>query len=98
MDDIDEVMERRFQEDGHWARPPRPVDTAVYEREIREGLGACLEETPPQQRMAFILRKIEELSSEEVCNILELTRTNLGVQLYRVRNRLRAISSARVGW
>ena len=39
--------------------------------------------------MAFILREVQELESEEVCKILDVTLTNLGVLLSRARNRLR---------
>ena len=39
--------------------------------------------------MAFVLREVEELTTEEICNVLEITPTNLGVMMYRVRNRLR---------
>ena len=39
--------------------------------------------------MAFILREVEGLDTDEICKILGVTRTNLGVLLYRVRNRLR---------
>ncbi len=38
---------------------------------------------------AFVLREFEELGTEEICKILDLTRTNLGVLLHGVRNRLR---------
>ncbi len=44
---------------------------------------------PLQQRMAFVLREVEDLSTVEICKILDVTRTNLGVLLYRARNRLR---------
>ena len=39
--------------------------------------------------MAFVLREIEELETEEICKILDVTRTNIGVLLHRARNRLR---------
>ncbi len=39
--------------------------------------------------MAFVLREVEELGTEEICKILDVTRTNLGVLLHRVRMRLR---------
>jgi hypothetical protein len=42
------------------------------------------------QRLAFLLREVEGLETKETCKILEVTRTNLGVLLYRARNRLRA--------
>jgi len=89
MDDIDEVFEQRFDSHGSWSRPPRPVEAEAFASEIRSGLVGCLDEVSTKQRMAFILRDVEDLKSEEVCNILDVTRTNLGVLLMRARNRLR---------
>ncbi len=42
-----------------------------------------------EQRMAFVLREVEGMDTREICKIVEVTRTNLGVLLHRVRNRLR---------
>ena len=56
---------------------------------MRESIDRCLEEAPLAQRLAFVLRDVEELTTAEICKILEVTSTNLGVMLYRVRNRLR---------
>ena len=95
MDDIDEVFEQRFNSAGSWTRPPRPVDAAIYEAEIRQGIESCLDLVPTKQRMAFVLREIEEMDTEEICKILETTRTNLGVLLHRVRNRLRECLEAK---
>ncbi len=89
MDNIDEVLERRFDAAGGWMRPPRPVDAQVYDAEVRRGIDACLDEVPIKQRMAFMLREIEGMDSEATCQVLEVTPTNLGVLLHRVRNRLR---------
>lgn len=88
-DDIDDVMENRFAPDGTWARPPRAADQATLDAEIRAHLAACLDEVPQRQRMAFLLREVDGFSTEEICNVLEVTDTNLGVLLFRVRNRLR---------
>ena len=95
MDDIEEVFEQRFNSSGSWTRPPRPVDREVYDAEIRQGIESCLDLVPTKQRMAFVLREIEELETEEIRKILDVTRTNLGVLLYRVRNRLRECLEAK---
>ena len=95
MDDIEEVFEQRFDSAGSWTRPPRPVDAELYDAEIRQGIDGCLEEVPTKQRMAFVLREIEGMDSEEIRKILEVTRTNLGVLLHRVRNRLRECLEAK---
>ena len=87
-DDIDEVMESRFDGTGSWSRPPS-ADAGVFGREIRERTAECLENVPPKQRLAFVLREVEGLETDEISKILEVTITNLGVMLYRIRNRLR---------
>jgi RNA polymerase sigma-70 factor (ECF subfamily) len=89
LDDIDGVMETRFAAKGTWARPPRQADQDTLDAEIRTHLAACLDEVPERQRMAFLLREVEGMSTAEICNVLEVTDTNLGVLLFRVRNRLR---------
>ena len=89
MDDIDAVFEQKFDADGGWMRPPRPVDSEVYASEVRREIEGCLETVPSKQRAAFVLREVEELDSEEICKILDVTRTNLGVLLHRARTRLR---------
>jgi len=86
---IDDTMESRFKNDGHWQRPPRGTDMAAYEREVREHLADCLDGISTDQRMAFVLREVEEMDSEEICQTMAISRSNLGVLLYRGRNLLR---------
>jgi RNA polymerase sigma-70 factor (ECF subfamily) len=89
MDDIDEVFESRFDPSGSWSRPPRgPVDDLLA-KEARQEISDCLEAAPEPQRMAFHFREVDGLSTKEICKILEVSATNLGVMLHRVRNRLR---------
>ncbi len=95
MDDIEEVFEQRFDSAGSWTRPPRPVDAEVYDAEVRQGIDGCLDRVPTNQRMAFVLREIEGMDTEEICKVLEVTRTNVGVLLHRVRNRLRECLEAK---
>lgn len=95
IDSIDDVFEQRFDAAGGWSRPPRPVDAEVYAAEVRQGIEGCLSKVPTTQRMAFVLREIERMDTEEICKILEVTRTNLGVLLHRVRNRLRECLEAK---
>ncbi len=89
MDDIDEIVDQRFNADGKWISPPRPVDQELYESEVMGLLDDCLETVPDQQRMAFVLREVEDMETPEICNVLDVTSTNLGVLLFRARNRLR---------
>ncbi len=86
-EDIDAVFEQKFDADGAWVRPPPPVDSEVYAAEVRREIEGCLETVPSKQRMAFVLREVEELDSAETCKILDVTPTNLAV---RGRNRFPA--------
>ena len=86
---IDDTMESRFNTDGHWQRPPRGTDMAAYDREVREHLADCLDGISTDQRMAFVLREVEEMDSDEICQTMAIGRSNLGVLLYRGRNLLR---------
>lgn len=94
-DPIDDVMEARFEPSGSWSRPPEASDRLLETRELRRFLADCLEESPASQRMAFHLREVEGLSTEEICKILDVTTTNLGVMLYRLRNRTRECLEAK---
>jgi len=89
MDDIDDAFESRFTETGSWSQPPRGPDDQLFAKEARKEIGDCLEAAPENQRLAFTFREVEGLSTREICKILDVSATNLGVMLYRVRNRLR---------
>lgn len=94
-DEIDDIVESRFDANGSWIRPPQAADAELYARQVREGIDDCLETAPPKQRMAFVLREVEGMTTTEICKILEVTDTNFGVLLYRVRNRLRECLEAK---
>ena len=89
MDEIDEAFEHRFDASGNWGTPPQPIDTDLHHKEVETEIFACLDAAPLRQTLAFILREVEELSTEDICNVLGVTSTNLGVMLHRVRNRVR---------
>ena len=86
---IDEKMEQRFLADGSWGRPPAPMDLQVHNKQVMAGIQECLEGVSTQQRMAFVLREVVGLPTKEICKILGVTVTNLGVMFFRCRNTLR---------
>lgn len=94
-DDIDLVMEARFAADGRWSRPPAGPEELLAQGEVRRMLGDCLGDVPERQRLAFTLREVEGFDTDEICKILEVSANNLGVLLYRARNRLRECLEAK---
>ena len=88
-EEIEEVMENRFKTDGMWLKPPRQADAPAYDSEVREHLDDCLEGISTDQRVAFMLREVEEMDTNEICLVMDVGRSNLGVLLFRGRNLLR---------
>lgn len=88
-DDIDRVFEQQFDARGSWVRPPVQPGAGLARMDVRRHLASCLEQLPKSHRDAFTLREADELSTEGLCKILQVTPNNLGVLLFRARNRLR---------
>jgi RNA polymerase sigma-70 factor (ECF subfamily) len=89
FDPIDEKFASRFTPSGHWKHPLEDLERMLDSSEIGRAVEECLSGLPLQQREAFLLREVEELATDEICKILEITVTHMGVLLHRARHRLR---------
>ena len=68
------------------------LDFAVVDRltdEIRDWVRRCAENLPLTQRAALYMREIDGQETEQVCNVLQISGTNLRVLLHRARARMR---------
>jgi RNA polymerase sigma-70 factor, ECF subfamily len=78
---------------GHWASPPRSwgalPEEELLARETRERVLAAIDDLPGSQRMVISLRDVEGWSSEEVCDLLEISEGNQRVLLHRARAKVR---------
>ena len=97
MDVLDEAFERRFDATGSWVTPPLPVDVDLHREEVQDEIFTCLDAAPLRQTLAFLLREVEDLSTDDIRDVLGVSNTNLGVMLYRVRNRVRDCLEAKAG-
>lgn len=95
VEEIDTVLDGRFRANGHWLKPPAALEKNLSDAELRAAFADCIQSVPERQRAAFTLREVDQLSTEEICKILEVSPTNLGVMLYRARNRLRECLEAK---
>ncbi len=50
---------------------------------------ACLDRLPPRVAQVFMLREMDDVPSEEVCEMLNISEANLWVMLHRARMGLR---------
>jgi RNA polymerase sigma-70 factor, ECF subfamily len=79
---------------GHWNRYPGDWSSLPEERLLgRETLAVAkrkIEELPDAQRAVIAMRDIAGCSSEEVCEVLDVSAANQRVLLHRARSKLRA--------
>ena len=91
-----------FLDDGHWKPEaammqswPEQPDGLIERRQFWNALAGCLERLPPRAAQVFTLRELDELETENICELLQLTPTNFGVILHRARRQLRDCLSSR---
>jgi RNA polymerase sigma-70 factor, ECF subfamily len=85
---------------GHWALGPTPwelPDERLLSGELRSVVLAAIEKLPPSQREVIILRDLSGWSSEEVCELLEISSANQRVLLHRARTKVREAIEAYAG-
>lgn len=93
--DYDESsLDNLFSDDGRYKTPVTP-HVWLDNQETGEILNDEISKLPENQRVAFIMKEIEGHSSDEICKILSITNTNLGVLIYRAKNNLRIALNSR---
>ncbi len=91
-DNTDPLEALAFKTNGHFAEQPADWGNPEQQASSQQFfaiLEACASKLPATQGRLFLMREWLELSSEEICKELQLTPTNLYVQLHRARLRLR---------
>ncbi len=82
-----------WEPDGHWNMESieyfTEVEKKAHTTELGSMLEQCLEGLNAPMRMAFTLREVEGLDAPQICSSMGVTNTNLGVLLFRARNKLR---------
>lgn len=90
---LEDWMAERFHADGHWNDAPaqwsiNSPEAMQEEQDLRDCLQHQLDQLQQNQQAVFRLRELEQLPLEEVCNILDLSHSNVRVLLHRARLRL----------
>lgn len=83
VDDMDEF----FLEDGHWRF--ETLEGEVLQRGLHAQLSLCLEGLNDRYRIPFLLKEQDELSGEEIADILGIKVNALWIILHRARLKLK---------
>jgi RNA polymerase sigma-70 factor (ECF subfamily) len=99
-----------FVADGHWRSSPsdspaqalgtkssEDPEQSVLRGELGRVLSSALEKLPQNWRAVVSMRDVDGLSSDEVCNALDISESNQRVLLHRGRSRLRALVEEALG-
>lgn len=91
--DEDRTVESFFDRAGRWRNPPgawnASPDRVVEQKEFRRVLDSCLSKLPESMSRLFVLRDVEGVASETICETLGISPANLYTTLHRARFRLR---------
>jgi len=91
-----------FDKDGFWKPEKCPVawnanpELMLQSKDFQRILTHCLNELPESLARVFILREVNELTTDEICELLDITPANLWVMLHRARLRLQQL--VRLHW
>jgi RNA polymerase sigma-70 factor (ECF subfamily) len=93
LDEEASRMSDRFEDDGHWSVPPRQwkndPESEAMQTQLLERVQEVIDKLPARQRAAVMLRDVEGLSTDEVCEVLDVSKGNQRVLLHRGRNKIR---------
>ncbi|HCW88752.1 MAG TPA: RNA polymerase sigma factor [Marinobacter sp.] len=95
--DFSEALEpelaSRFNAAGRWELPPKlqfheSADTLLENDALSDCLDKHLSALPENQRSALMLYETHQHKSEDVCNMLDVSASNLRVLLHRARQKI----------
>lgn len=87
-----EISSDEREEDSHLviaASPERQPDAELLQAELQQAVDAAIAALPETQRMAVVLRRYEQLSYEEIADVLHLSVSAVKSLLFRARTALR---------
>src|SRR5438105_15471359 len=73
-------------------------DSSLLEAELQRTIEGAILQLPETQRMALVLRRYEQLSYEQIAEVLDLSVPAVKSVLFRARTALRSRLSKYLGW
>ena len=82
-----------FDEKGMWKSGPEnweiQADLVIENRQLGQTIKACINKLPEKFRTAYVMREIDDIDTDTICEKLNISPTNLWVRLHRARGLLR---------
>ena len=82
-----------FDSSGRWSSAPTAwhfdsPDALLAAGDLKDCIDKHIQQMPDSQRSVLVLRDMQQLSFEEICNEMDLSASNVRVLLHRARMRL----------
>ena len=65
------------------------AEKSIENDELKDALDKCIHNLPEKYRMVFLLKTVQNYETEEICNELDISSSNLWVIIHRARVQLR---------
>lgn len=88
LDDEYDPTALLFDENGRWKKDALPTvesSQPIESQELWQIVRSCLKNIPQGQADVFVLSVMEELDTDEICKVLNISASNMWVRLHRAR-------------
>ena len=94
LPNLNEVQEDWFDETGTWVPQRAPhdwhnADNPLERKELQKIINWCKSNLKLLQQQVFSLKYMEDLESEEICKVLNITTSNYWILIHRARLQMR---------
>ncbi|HVM88815.1 MAG TPA: sigma-70 family RNA polymerase sigma factor [Puia sp.] len=92
--DLQQLTDEWFDEEGNWAENKMPKDwhnaeDLIERKEMQKIINWCKEHLKSVQQQVFTLKYMEELDSEQICKVLNISSSNYWVLIHRAKLQMR---------
>lgn len=93
---LDGTNDQYFEEDGHWTEKAMPVnwvnmaDQKITQKDFQQALTVCRNKLKDLQNTVFTMKYLDDMDSDAICKVLNLSASNYWVIIHRARLQLRA--------
>jgi RNA polymerase sigma-70 factor (ECF subfamily) len=82
-------MNNSFAQAGWWNLAPKEPISMVYSSQLAVFIEECMEGLTELQKSAFVLKEVDQEESKNICNVLDISISNLRVLIFRAKDKLR---------
>lgn len=97
FEDAEDIFKNKFNDGGWWVQEPKSPEQLLENKQVGHFIGDCMNILTDNQRQAFSLIAIEGEDTNLVCNILDISVTNLRVLIFRAKESLRKCLEIKIG-